>query len=338
MQLPLCTITPSPNYFYNCPSFVATGVRHLCSKRCFYLYHHPYRIVSQFYNSVAQRARVLYCDVDESFVDELLGGWSLIMNLDPISETFTVPKITFLSPSGSAHSTMLTAVKIIFDQHTNAKNASMINAIVRNTQSWETNINREKHQDLLGSPLYPSNFTNDIISPFGLIEEVTVSMSVWHLLLSCIFLNRTSRAQIDGVLFDFLDIWPSPAHVVNGWWDGDDDEVDDDADVTSSPEGMLAGGGKQMREVVRQLGLRNRRSCNVYNFTSDYLSLVESQPPEEWSADVVAGMRGVGPYAVEAFQLFVRNNLDSPNRSGDKYLNDYRTWRLNKVDTTMNID
>lgn len=47
-------------------------------------------------------------------------------------------------------------------------------------------------------------------TPLGLLEELFVD-NPWRLVLSTICLNRTTRVQVDAVLFRFLELWPTPA-------------------------------------------------------------------------------------------------------------------------------
>jgi len=160
------------------------------------VYHHPYRLTTQFYQSTKQRCRALFSDVDDNMVDELLGGWSTLLTVDSSNpEEYSLPKISFLSPTGENHNSMLDAVKVIFDSSSNAKNATVLNAIVRNNDSWETNMNRGLRNERKGWQLYPLGFEgiDRGVSPFGLIE---VSEEREALLINRRFAPRHRSASI----------------------------------------------------------------------------------------------------------------------------------------------
>ena len=123
-----------------------------------------------------------------------------------------------------------------------------------------------------------------IILRLGLLEELLAD-NPWRLLLSTIMLNRTSRVQVDHVLFEFLQRWPTPQMV-----------------VSASTE-VISG-------VVRSLGLGNKRAQGIQRFSSDYLALSETKSdPFSLSEEDVTGLHHCGAYAYDAYCIFIQRNI-----------------------------
>lgn len=108
-------------------------------------------------------------------------------------------------------------------------------------------------------------------SPLGLLEEVLWDRP-WALLLCCILLNQTSRAQVDPVLARLLAAFPDAASLAS-------------ADVA------------QIEELLRPLGLHRRRARTLIAFSAAFLK-GEWRKPED--------LPGIGRYGSEAHELFCR--------------------------------
>lgn len=109
-------------------------------------------------------------------------------------------------------------------------------------------------------------------SPFGLIEELFIN-NPWKLFICTILLNRTCRYQIDTILDIFLKNWPAPETLLlqqliekqHKNKDNNDNEVND---ISST---LLY---KSLSEVLRPLGINNKRAYGIIRFTNEFLNLL----------------------------------------------------------------
>jgi hypothetical protein len=113
-------------------------------------------------------------------------------------------------------------------------------------------------------------------SPFGFLEELFVE-NPFQLLLSTILLNRTTRIQVDPVLYEFLQHWPTPESLFQA-------ELD------------------SLIQVVRPLGMGYRRAMGLRHFARDYLTQNNTKYQD------VMELYYCGPYAQDAYRLFVQKN------------------------------
>lgn len=127
-------------------------------------------------------------------------------------------------------------------------------------------------------------------SPLGLIQE-DLRDSPWRLLVACMMLNQTSMRQVRPVLWSFFATWPGP-------------EEARAADPTS------------MAEMLKSLGLQNRRSRLLIRMSEAFLS---------WDpATDVSTLPGLGRYAADSYNMFVRGTLVPT--AEDKELRKYVAW------------
>lgn len=145
---------------------------------------------------------------------------------------------------------------------------------------------------------------SNISTPLGLLEEV-FSDNPWKLMISAIFLNRTSRVQVDTVLFQFLQKWPTAL-----------------AASQANPEVMA--------QLIRPLGFANKRAEGVVRFSKEYLELLERKEKEceettgatntdngcacrvpadrNLSKEDLLGLYQCGDYVAAAYQIFIQRN------------------------------
>jgi len=121
-----------------------------------------------------------------------------------------------------------------------------------------------------GSAGPPRRIRNvDRRSPFGLIEEL-FWRDGWKLLVCCILLNKTTRRQLDPVLFRFFERFPNaPA--------------------------LLAAEPYAIQQVISPLGLQRKRTQTLLAFSRAFLS-------PGWTR--VADLPGIGAYAEMAYNVF----------------------------------
>lgn len=131
-------------------------------------------------------------------------------------------------------------------------------------------------------------------SPYSLIQEDVWSSapeSGWLVLVVCMMLNCTSRKQVEKVLPEFRQRWPTPESFVN---------VD----------------SREVAVVIRSLGFANRRAANLQKMTACYLSL-------DW--DHAEAPPGVGPYAAASWEIFCAGAVPI-ERPKDGALGRYWRW------------
>jgi methyl-CpG-binding domain protein 4 len=129
------------------------------------------------------------------------------------------------------------------------------------------------------------------VSPYGLIQE-TLWPDRWKILLSCMFLNCTSRKQVEKILPRFFDLWPTPK------------------DLLASDRNVLV-------EVIKPLGFANRRAENIVKMSAAF-----SQG--DWND--IKELPGIGEYAAAAYGIFCLGLLGSePPKDGA--LVKYYNWR-----------
>jgi endonuclease III len=120
------------------------------------------------------------------------------------------------------------------------------------------------------------------------IQEVYID-DPWKLLMCCIFLNQTNRKQLDKVRIQFFEKYPTPQSVI----DGDHDEI---------------------VEIIKPLGFYNRRTKTIKRFSKEYLG--------DW--EDVNELHGIGKYASDSYQIFIKQNFDIEPEDGA--LNKFMYW------------
>ena len=241
-------------------------VRHLCNKQCFLRAFTPYR--QRF---ALQRRLTESTDIDPSHSAALLDGWScrLVAASRP-------PRILFEDCDGRRFESISRVL------HFSEKEASTTDqASSRKRKRQESSLSLARRQWK-----YPHvSLATSVRSPLGLLEEL-FAQDPWCLLLSTIFLNRTSRVQVDHVWFEFLERWPSAKHVL----------------------GALAD---EIVDVIRPLGICFRRANGIKRFSRDYLTLQQDDSKDVFcltEADV-KGLHQCGSYAFDAYRIFIQRDL-----------------------------
>lgn len=98
----------------------------------------------------------------------------------------------------------------------------------------------------------------------------------WKMLIGCILLNQTTRTQVDKVRDHLFSLWSSPAEM-----------------STADPA--------QLSQVIKSLGLYNRRARTLIKFSQDWNSKTWDEPIE---------LHGIGKYAQDSWEIFQKNNYD----------------------------
>lgn len=127
-------------------------------------------------------------------------------------------------------------------------------------------------------------------SPFDLLQEIYIS-DPWKVLVCCIFLNQTTRKQVDGVRALFFEKWPTPSSLASAKLE-------------------------EIANCIRTLGFYNRRSRALKKFSSEWSE-------KDWKSPIE--LHGVGQYGQDSWTLFVEGELvEDP---ADHVLKDYVKWR-----------
>ena len=91
-------------------------------------------------------------------------------------------------------------------------------------------------------------------SPYGFLQEI-YRHDPWKMLIGCIFLNQTTRKQVDKIREDFFLKYPNA-------------EIAAKADV------------KEMASIIQPLGFYNRRSNTIKKFSEQYIGKDWTEPSE----------------------------------------------------------
>jgi hypothetical protein len=135
------------------------------------------------------------------------------------------------------------------------------------------------------------------VSPVPLLQELYWP-DQWKILVCCLLLNQTSRKQVDPIIHEFFEKFPNPQYIVNA----SDNEI---------------------KEIIKSLGLYNRRTKTLKRFSADYLNLTWKEPLE---------LYGCGKYANDTWHIFCRGLVKS-TVPDDHALNDYRDWFLENYES-----
>jgi len=100
----------------------------------------------------------------------------------------------------------------------------------------------------------------------------------WRMLLVCSALNLTSWRQVDPVMERFFTRWPDPHTFLQSTHD-------------------------EVVDVIRPLGLYNRRAQTWRKLTAAWLSLQNPSNRE------VSKLPGVGQYALDSWRIFIERDL-----------------------------
>ncbi len=127
-------------------------------------------------------------------------------------------------------------------------------------------------------------------SPHGLIQE-SLWPDEWRVLISCLLLNLTTRRQVDKVIDHLFHRYPGPVSM----WMAKDDELHD---------------------IIKTLGLANKRTKTLKRFSEEYLGS-DWQTPKD--------LYGCGKYADDAWRIFCKGEWETVEPD-DHALNKYHSF------------
>lgn len=132
----------------------------------------------------------------------------------------------------------------------------------------------------------------------------------WRVLVSCILLNVTTRKQVDRVVDDLFQAWPSAEEMAN------------------AQLGYL-------EDKIESLGLGHQRAQRIKKLSTVWASFERMSyadsgrlfwPPK---SNVVKDLPGVGRYALDSYKIFVLGEDLDPYAVFDKELRAYLIERRN---------
>lgn len=120
-------------------------------------------------------------------------------------------------------------------------------------------------------------------SPFGLIEDLLAD-NPWQLLIACVLLNKTGRVLVDRLLATVFQRWPTA-------------------------EALREADRSELEQMLTPLGLQRKRSFMLRRFSHEYLAAV-SECGSPLPADRLRALHGLGKYAIDAYEIYVRQAVD----------------------------
>ena len=123
----------------------------------------------------------------------------------------------------------------------------------------------------------------DIVRP--LLQEI-YQPDGWKMLICCMLLNLTNRRQVDVIRDELFNRYPTP-------------------------QDMMKANQSELAELLKPLGLYNRRAKSLKKMSEGYVEGFKS----------VDELYGIGQYAKDSWEIFQNNNRNvNPT---DKVLQEY---------------
>lgn len=104
----------------------------------------------------------------------------------------------------------------------------------------------------------------------------------WKMLICCIFLNQTTRDQVDKIRIEFFERYPDAESVINSNYE-------------------------EISNIIEPLGFKNRRTETLKKFSHDWLNIDWKEPIE---------LYGIGKYGQDSWEIFQKNNYDVSTSDG----------------------
>jgi methyl-CpG-binding domain protein 4 len=125
-----------------------------------------------------------------------------------------------------------------------------------------------------------------------MIQEI-YQKDPWKMMICCIFLNQTSRDQVDKIRLEFFKKYPNP-------------------------KSAIAANSEEMANLISVLGFKNRRTQTIQKFSKDWVE-------KSWEDPI--DLYGIGKYGQDSWEIFQLQNFKVEPTDGAlrSYLN-----RINK--------
>ena len=129
------------------------------------------------------------------------------------------------------------------------------------------------------------------MSPHILLQEL-LNNDPWKIFVCCIFCNLTSRKTAEPYFWEVLEKWPTP-------------------------EALKDANDNELKEIIRNIGLTQRRTKALKQMSYDYLN-------KDWQVNP-ASLYGIGKYGSDAYYLFCTNEWEKV-KPKDYALKLYQEW------------
>lgn len=120
----------------------------------------------------------------------------------------------------------------------------------------------------------------------------------FRMLACCVLLNKTSRKQLDKIVDELFERWPTP-------------------------DAMMDADAAELGELIRPLGLWRQRTTSLRKMAAQWDAIGGGTVLP--SVAQVYSLYGVGKYAVDSYEMFVRRDPDNV-RPTDKELLRWKAW------------
>jgi len=128
-------------------------------------------------------------------------------------------------------------------------------------------------------------------SPYNLIQE-HVQSDPWRVFVVCIFCNLTKRIEAEPLMWQFFSRWPTAKDAANA-------------------------NTEEVRDLIKDLGLGERRSKTLVKMSQDYLHWDRQEPKD---------LYGIGDYAAAAYKIFCEHAWSKIPEPKDGALKNYWRW------------
>ena len=297
-----------------------SSVRHLCSKECFLRAYLPVREFCKLWRDIEIHESI------GTTRGQLLHGWRCVLmppNSKPKDEVGlgvdvgveqhdvhnnravikagekkrkrnkSSPAIIYVSPDGTEYSTKRNVVAFMNSKLCKSLEASpskhassptimtsRLSPLLKNRVASPTRCSEQ-----CSSLVYcPANL-NPLLSPLGLLEELFLD-NPWRLLVSTICLNITTRGQVDRVLYEFFQRWPTA-------------------------EATAAADWTEVSAIISPLGLGTKRAKGLVRFSAEYVELTKDVSAFCLTEEQVTGLYCCGQYGWSAYNIFINKELPS---------------------------
>ena len=272
------------------------SVRHLCPKECFLRAHASIREYTFLWrdliiNDGGGGSSGLLSPRRRLKKEDLLSGWSC--KLLPMNQMNESEKpLIYISPDCKEFNTKSKAINYM--NKTGYEYSSMQSKISL-SKTQQTTATSSRLIDIL-------NNINPQYSPFGLIEELFLG-DPWKLLVSTICLNVTTRAQVDVVLYQFLQRWPDATTTANANWE-------------------------EICQIITPLGLGTKRAKGLIRFSTEWVQLMRDFDPFKLTEKDVKSLYNIGQYGWTAYEVFILRRL--PKTVSDHALELFVEYQLGR--------
>lgn len=297
------------------------SVRHLCSKECFKRAYLPIREFCKLWRDIeinesigTTRGQLLHgwrcvlvppnskprgevgvdVDVGVESAEHVHSNRAVIEAVEKKRKrNISSPAVIYVSPDGTEYSTKRNVVTFMNNEYCKSFEASpskhsssptimtsRLSPLLKNRMASPTRCSEQS-----SSLVYCLANINPLLSPLGLLEELFLD-NPWRLLVSTICLNITTRGQVDRVLYEFFQRWPTA-------------------------EATAAADWTEVSAIISPMGLGTKRAKGLVRFSAEYVELTKDISAFRLTEEQVTGLYCCGQYGWSAYNIFINEELPS---------------------------